>query len=423
MACACCCEDEGVVLVHCTGCNFRACLQCHQRYLLDTTLDWHCMQCHHPWNFEFMYRHFPLSWFRRWWTGRGAMLLKRDKANMEEVIPFLEQDTTYRQLLLKLKSSSFGASVLMLDHVIRMENQQMEWRIYGMESIPRWQKNPFTEEVKAKPTVVACLSQRCKGYLNALGQCLCCASKWCLACGEEEKEEEDHKCQPSDQASMAWIRSSTRSCPQCQTPIQRIDGCDHMFCVVCHTFFSYQTGQRIYQVVTNPHHTQRQQQQMCPPLPRFTHRQHPILQTWSSAIDTVSKDLLRWRHRRDHLDRPEHCSIYLRYLWVTDRLSDAEWESILMEEAKSEKAATEYVVLLQDWLELAGEHLREATAGDVEQRWQHMLDITQWTNQAMFRVYQWTRVEVQYPLETFRNPRLQVLLEWSESNSNEPLEW
>ena len=47
--------------------------------------------------------------------------------------------------------------------------------------------------------------------------------------------------------------ADSKPCPKCSTVIYKIDGCDQMWCVKCHTAFSWRTG-RIETRIHNPHY-------------------------------------------------------------------------------------------------------------------------------------------------------------------------
>lgn len=61
----------------------------------------------------------------------------------------------------------------------------------------------------------------------------------------------------NERKSVELITSMSKRCPGCGTPISKVSGCDQMWCVVCHTFFNYSTGQiNLGKFQHNPHYFQ-----------------------------------------------------------------------------------------------------------------------------------------------------------------------
>jgi len=54
--------------------------------------------------------------------------------------------------------------------------------------------------------------------------------------------------------SVKLKKKDTMGCPSCGVRIYKIEGCDQMWCVECHTPFSYKTGDIVKGVVHNPHY-------------------------------------------------------------------------------------------------------------------------------------------------------------------------
>jgi hypothetical protein len=64
----------------------------------------------------------------------------------------------------------------------------------------------------------------------------CHISDFCLKCGKIGHYGE---CNLINSASDEWINNFTKKCPQCKTNIQKIDGCNHITCYVCHIHFCW----------------------------------------------------------------------------------------------------------------------------------------------------------------------------------------
>lgn len=73
--------------------------------------------------------------------------------------------------------------------------------------------------------------------------CLLCGQQYCKHCHEQYNTH--HSCDPEILETIKVLDETTIRCPKCLTRIQKISGCDHMFCTNCHCNFDWKTGQII----------------------------------------------------------------------------------------------------------------------------------------------------------------------------------
>jgi hypothetical protein len=99
-----------------------------------------------------------------------------------------------------------------------------------------------------------CPSADCRGLITPEYQCGICHVQVCPDCHEVvNRSEAPHQCDSSVVKSIQTISQETKPCPTCHVPIYKTEGCIHMWCVQCHTAFSWKTGNPI-QKFHNPHH-------------------------------------------------------------------------------------------------------------------------------------------------------------------------
>jgi len=116
------------------------------------------------------------------------------------------------------------------------------------------------EKPGAKPDrakfVMKCPDGECRGFLSTAYKCGTCQKWACSDCLDIKGLDKDveHTCDPGQKESVALIIKESKSCPKCGERISKIDGCDQMWCVDCHTAFSWTTGQLVNGVVHNPHY-------------------------------------------------------------------------------------------------------------------------------------------------------------------------
>jgi hypothetical protein len=102
--------------------------------------------------------------------------------------------------------------------------------------------------------VVPCITKDCKGYLDNDYVCRLCYIHVCKECHQEKQD--NHICLEENIETVKAVKNDTHPCPNCQTRIFKIDGCDQIFCTQCHTAFSWRTGRIETGRIHNPHYFQ-----------------------------------------------------------------------------------------------------------------------------------------------------------------------
>jgi hypothetical protein len=142
------------------------------------------------------------------------------------------------------------------------------------------------EEAKQNTFIKHCSVADCKGTLNNRWYCRLCETPHCNKCGElktkttttteipteiptettieiqeegERKEGDEggnngHICDPNLVQNLEEIKKNSKPCPKCGVAIFKTEGCDQMFCIVCHTAFSWKTLAIETGRIHNPHY-------------------------------------------------------------------------------------------------------------------------------------------------------------------------
>jgi phenolic acid decarboxylase len=79
----------------------------------------------------------------------------------------------------------------------------------------------------------------CRGFLSTQYKCGMCNHQLCPRCHDPKHDEE---CDADKLATIALIKQQSKPCPKCGARISKVDGCDQMWCIGCHTAFSWNTG-------------------------------------------------------------------------------------------------------------------------------------------------------------------------------------
>jgi hypothetical protein len=99
---------------------------------------------------------------------------------------------------------------------------------------------------------IRCPKPDCVGFANELCRCTHCQTFICETCHEEASE--GHVCDADTIKNVQLLQKDTKGCPNCSTPIHKIEGCDQMWCPQCKTAFSWNTGKIDKGIIHNPHY-------------------------------------------------------------------------------------------------------------------------------------------------------------------------
>ena len=128
-----------------------------------------------------------------------------------------------------------------LDQVIAEKYQLQILRRILTDQQLREQDGPSTS-TSVKP-VCPCPINECKGYVRKSDyKCCICEKEICKKCFVNIDNEEEHTCKKEDIESVENINKESKPCPNCGSRISKTDGCDQMFCIMCDTAFSWNTG-------------------------------------------------------------------------------------------------------------------------------------------------------------------------------------
>lgn len=245
--------------VKCGKCDFISCMKCTKRYLLEQAYKGtHCMNCKETWNNEFIKKNFAMSFLKgEYRQKREDILFEAEKV----FLPPLLEEAKFLMLLDKIKRKiERGRDLLIeneknIDQLVRDQmkrrehlNSKIELLRDEYKKVTRLQRDiPLAEK---KTFVMKCVVEDCRGFLSTKYKCELCSVEVCKDC--HLVIDDDHTCKDDDIATVKELQKTTRPCPKCQTRIFKIDGCDQMFCIQCHTPFSWKTGSIEIGPIHNP---------------------------------------------------------------------------------------------------------------------------------------------------------------------------
>lgn len=256
--------------VACLYCGFEACRLCNETYLLSETVP-ECMnpECRREWTRKYISETFTKQFItHNYKKHREKILFDRERALMPSTQIFvqihnniLRYEEENIQLNLKIaeltdiRNSNLAKILRLREHTTRQEidpNGIIDLETGDIKAnFGVGQRQHNTERVFIR----ACPDENCRGFLSSVWKCGTC-NKWtCPNCHEIKGMDRyaEHTCDPNNVATAALLSRDTKPCPNCQTGIYKIDGCDQMWCTICHVAFSWRTG-AIEKNIHNPHY-------------------------------------------------------------------------------------------------------------------------------------------------------------------------
>jgi hypothetical protein len=171
---------------------------------------------------------------------------------------------------------------------------------------------------------------------HVIGGCVACNTEVCMQC--EEKFDPGHRCSKERLDTLEEIKRDSKPCPRCNIPISRTVGCDHMFCVSCHTSFNWKTMQ-LTRGGLNPHYFEVITNGVLPPedpqVPQQEERNCVLLEINSFTEDPEALKehrLLLTAFEKTPTWNPETEEISLNKIrgdFIMDRITEKEFRDFL----------------------------------------------------------------------------------------------
>lgn len=244
--------------INCPYCNFEACRECCQTYILDKENSI-CMnvnkkengdpECQRQWSRKFIVDNFPGTWINSKWKNMIEKTgLDREKALLPATMPELYKRREDNKIYSEIQKIKNEIKIL-YDKQRVLVNQKRN----NNEN-----ENNSNRHFRGRP----CSNESCRGFLSSQWKCNACDMWTCPECHQLKgyRRDIEHTCKPDDLATAKMMNKETKPCPSCNTPIFKIMGCDQMWCTQCHTGFSWRTGIIQNSHIHNPHYFEWQRQ-------------------------------------------------------------------------------------------------------------------------------------------------------------------
>ena len=245
--CQICCEKLNMSTrreIKCNYCEYSSCRSCFQRFLMDSSLDPHCMNCKKGFTYEFVSDACTSIFVnKKLKEHRENIFFERQKA----LLPSSQNDVLIekekRVINIQMKKNNDEIEYLRSRlSVLKRENNNLQDRI----TFP-------TITLEVKKFVRKCPVIDCRGFLSTQWKCGTCETKICKRCNEVN-DITHIECDPENVASMELINKDTKPCPKCGTMIHKLSGCSQIWCVDCHTAWDWNTSRIEVGRIHNPHY-------------------------------------------------------------------------------------------------------------------------------------------------------------------------
>lgn len=222
--------------IQCPCCDYRACSRCIRTYLLSIPTP-KCMNCAEVWTRPFLFKQFPVVFHRELKIKSIQTKYEREIAMLPLAQTILDHEKKKKELSQSIDNVQDRITELISKlNSAKLEKARLVRDLYLYETKYTREQNMY---------VRPCPNGSCRGFLNTAWKCGICEKDVCSQCHEiKEKKEGDleHVCNEDTLKTAKMIKTDSRPCPKCHAYIFKIDGCNQLWCVNCHTAFNWNTG-------------------------------------------------------------------------------------------------------------------------------------------------------------------------------------
>lgn len=223
-------------VVKCCVCDFESCRNCVKKFMLGSKEEPACMSCKVAWDRNFLLEQLGKTFMTREYKEyRENLLVEREMGFLQATQPHVEREIRME----KLKEEIY----FLKERLPRLEKELKELKNGGL--------------VERKRFIRKCPNGDCHGFLSSALKCGLCECWVCSDCREVKgfstEEKDAHECNKDIIESVKLLEKDSKPCPKCTSLIFKIEGCDQMYCVECHTAFSWNTLKIETGIVHNPH--------------------------------------------------------------------------------------------------------------------------------------------------------------------------
>jgi hypothetical protein len=352
---------------------------------------------------------------------REHILIDRERSLLPTAMVHVEKLKSLREIDQEIRGMSFRIPYesrqitiyfgMGLDGLERYQQACTAYKILMVDiEFLKKKKQLITEKepkLNNRQFVRACPAEGCRGFLSMQWKCGMCDVWACPDCheviGKDKKAE--HTCKLENIESANLIAKDSRPCPSCASMIFKIEGCDQMYCVQCHTPFSWNTGKIENGRIHNPHYYELMRKNNGGVIPRevgdnecggaptpplvIRHLQKLYYNSKNETPDSISKSLQLWAHMDNIIqddvvqEQALRDNTYLRVKFIMNEIDEDRFKQLLQQrEKKYEKiqdtrfTLTMFNTALGDMLQRVVKSKAEAEVDDIIAEMNGLVDYT-----------------------------------------------
>ena len=262
MSCSICVEkfnEKTKKPLACYFCKIEVCISCLKKCALTWASAPKCAGCNKAFTTDQLDSMFSRG-FRRGPLRIQAIqnLQEQETSLLPDTMHILEQrikQNTYIQCINEIQSvlAIFSSQPLNDFPITQIVSIQERLRKTGIQDLRSTKKRREMTERSVK-----CPKDTCLGYITK-GPCILCGTEVCTQCNAtlaDEDFKKSHVCSEDDIKTWTVIKETSKACPKCGTHIQKVSGCNQMWCTAtgCNTAFDWATTKIINGPIHNPHY-------------------------------------------------------------------------------------------------------------------------------------------------------------------------
>lgn len=142
--------------------------------------------------------------------------------------------------------------------LIKNQIKNLKQQYLSQKNILQLQLSPRDISENKREFIRKCPNNDCLGFLSTSLKCMLCNCWSCKDCREikgfDTLERDTHICNTEILENIKLLKKDSKPCPKCASLTFKINGCNSMWCVECHSSWNWQTGIIEKGRIHNPHY-------------------------------------------------------------------------------------------------------------------------------------------------------------------------